>query len=334
MDDGAASATADHGLAVSALARYSLGTHELTPVGVSENTTFRVDAADGSRYLLRVHRSSARLDPAFRSPAVIRSELQWLLALARETDLVVQAPVANRDGDLVTEVLSAQGEPVTCSVLRWIEGERFDQQRADAEVVARRCGGVSAAVSEHATDWSQPPGFTRPDYGAAWVEEMARELKPTVDCGFISAADYALFEQASDVVARAVTDLSADAWGLIHADLHPNNLVVKGTTVCPIDFSLCGFGPYLLDLATTLQGLRPDLRQPAADAYSPRCTIDEAAVRLMEGIAFSWTLGCFVFYLDTPEQQGWLRQRMPGMSEIAQGIVEGRVLGLMNVPRV
>jgi len=64
---------------------------------------------------------------------------------------------------------------------------------------------------------------------------MVRELKPTVDRGCITAADYAIYERASAVVMGLVEGLPTDAWGLIHANLHPNNLVILGTTVCPGD---------------------------------------------------------------------------------------------------
>ncbi len=57
-----------------------------TLINLSENHTFRIDRADGARFILRVHR------PGYQSPASIRSELEWLEALRRDSTLPVPRP--------------------------------------------------------------------------------------------------------------------------------------------------------------------------------------------------------------------------------------------------
>src|SRR5262245_25988595 len=83
-------------LAERALGAYGLGGARLAALTNSENMTFRVDAPDGERYVLRIHR------PNRKSVAAIRSELLWLAALRRDTDLIVPDPVPSADGALVT----------------------------------------------------------------------------------------------------------------------------------------------------------------------------------------------------------------------------------------
>ena len=70
-------------LALDALESYDLGGFSLRPIQHRENATFLVRAG-GRRYLLRVSR------PGYREQAVIRSELEWLDAITRDTDLVDQ----------------------------------------------------------------------------------------------------------------------------------------------------------------------------------------------------------------------------------------------------
>src|SRR5438105_11219814 len=62
-------------LAETALAAYDLGDVHLTPLMHFFNTTFRIDASSGERYVIRIHR------PGSQDTETIQSELIWLLAL-------------------------------------------------------------------------------------------------------------------------------------------------------------------------------------------------------------------------------------------------------------
>jgi Ser/Thr protein kinase RdoA (MazF antagonist) len=43
-----------------------------------------------------------------------------------------------------------------------------------------------------------------------------------------------------------------DAYGLIHADMYPENVLFKAGEVFPIDFEDCGFGYWMWDIAIAL----------------------------------------------------------------------------------
>ena len=88
-------------MAVVALARYDLAVAAVRPLSMHFNAIFRVDLEDGGRVVLRINR------PGNRSLVDIRSELIWLDALRRETDLIVTEPLPTRDGDLITTVAMA-----------------------------------------------------------------------------------------------------------------------------------------------------------------------------------------------------------------------------------
>src|SRR5579859_1169030 len=86
-------------LAQSALTAYGLEQAHITPLHHFLNTTFRIDIPDqNQRYVLRISRSG------YQDAATIRSELLWLQAIRRETDLIVPEPLANRDGLLLGTV--------------------------------------------------------------------------------------------------------------------------------------------------------------------------------------------------------------------------------------
>lgn len=66
-------------LALVALAAYDLPPVRLTLLAHLFNTTFRVDTANGQRYVLRINRAGA---PTVES---VGAELAWLIALRRDT---------------------------------------------------------------------------------------------------------------------------------------------------------------------------------------------------------------------------------------------------------
>ena len=55
----------------------------------------------------------------------------------------------------------------------------------------------------------------------------------------------------------------ASLWGLIHADLHRDNILIHQGNVGVIDFDDCGWGYYMLDIASVLDSFfRRVVKQP------------------------------------------------------------------------
>src|SRR5690348_9994317 len=80
-------------LAQSALTAYDLKQARITPLHHFLNTTFRIDIpSQQRRYVLRISRAG------YQDATTIRSELLWMQAIRRETNLVVSEPLANRAG--------------------------------------------------------------------------------------------------------------------------------------------------------------------------------------------------------------------------------------------
>src|ERR1700719_2670058 len=111
-------------LAQFALTAYDLEQARITPLQHFLNTTFRIDIPyPKQRYALRISRAG------YQDAATIRSELLWLQAIRRETDLVVPEPLANRNGLLLTTVeIPGVPEPRHCVLFRWVDG-RFHRAR-------------------------------------------------------------------------------------------------------------------------------------------------------------------------------------------------------------
>jgi Ser/Thr protein kinase RdoA (MazF antagonist) len=254
-------------LAEAALTAYDVPVARLTPLGHGLNTTFRVDGADGRRYVLRVQR------PDGPGAAQVRSELAWLAALRRETDLVVPLPVPTRGRDLVTVVADpAVPEPRTCVLCHWVEG-RFVEERLSApqlyavgEFTARlhlhgaRMNGLDRGRVDDLTDF----GRTQVDGFSAAVLDRA-----------VAAAggDEGIRETVARVRAvRAGLGYGADVFGLVHGDLQQENYLFHRGRVRAVGFDGCGFGHYAYDLAVAHAALgrlpqRDELREALLDGY-------------------------------------------------------------------
>jgi Ser/Thr protein kinase RdoA (MazF antagonist) len=269
------------------LARYGLGGAELTLQRYEHNATFRVDAQNGP-YLLRINRPDAH------TPDTIGSEMAWLTALRHDTDLRVPEPVAAHNGQFFA-VARDPGvpQPRVCVLLHWLDGRFIDQRLAPEHLW--RVGVLAGRLQEHASTWTPGSGFLRPRVDTltseAKVSSMARSAatardgdQPTADDShralglveaLVSTHDAAQCARALEVVWSSTRRLTKEtsAFGLIHGDLHYENVLFRRGEAQAIDFDDCGWGFHLYDLAVVLCELesRPrykELRDALLDAYA------------------------------------------------------------------
>ncbi len=245
-------------LAAAALTEYDLPGARLTPLVHAFNTTFQVTDAEGNRYALRITR------PGKSTVAEVQSELAWLVALRRDTDLVIPEPVPTRAGALLT-VAVAPGvpEPRICVLFRWVPG-RFVRAGLMPHHL-EQIGRLTARLQDHAQGFQPPPGFTRPRIDDISATRAA--VVPLV-AGVRPPSDVALIETALDRVAATLDGLGhgPDAYGLIHSDLHQWNYLFDHGQVHLLDFDDCGYAPFLYDLAVTTFEVEHYPRFPALRA--------------------------------------------------------------------
>jgi Ser/Thr protein kinase RdoA (MazF antagonist) len=269
-------------LALAALAAYDLHEPRLAALLHGDNTTFRVDLADGERYVLRIHRSAGK------TPEVVRSELAWLAALQQEAELVAPSPVPTRAGEPLT-IAGVEGvpEPRICVLFRWISGRFLDAGLTPAHL--QRVGAFMARLQLSGARFKPPDGFVRGRldnlYGKprGISEALARQQIDNPDDQ--AAAIQLVAQVCSPEDVRAVEKLirkirtvqrllgnGPETFGLIHGDLHQENYLFRQGQVGAIDFDDCGYGHYLYDIAVTLLNVRerdsmPLLRQGFLAGY-------------------------------------------------------------------
>ncbi len=255
-----------------ALAQYGIVATELKSLRYYNNATYRVVAADGQPYVLRVtsnHYSDAQL----------RSEMQWLNAMQGDPDVYVPAPVTARDGRLV---ISASAPSVTearsCNLFRWMVGAHRPEEQMTAGDFAR-VGAAAAKLHRRSAAFALPPDFERPRWDeTCWLEPHVGDTYQAILVQlrrFFPATTVERFDDLAQQGRTLMCQLRSDphACGLIHGDFHARNYLFHDDHVGFIDFEDLGRGYFLYDIATALFGAieRPDypaLRDGFAGAYA------------------------------------------------------------------
>jgi Ser/Thr protein kinase RdoA (MazF antagonist) len=245
-------------LACKAIEAYQLDNAQLKFVQYFENIIYRVDLPgskaltdDGSpyrpnRYLLRIH--------AMGDADAIASELTWLAALSQEAGLPVPAPITTPDGKLLTTIITP-GMPNgrVVSVMRWLDGRRYGKGLQPKQLSA--LGQVVARLHNFSAGWQHPKEFTRPVWD--WDSQLGGSMfRHPMDKIVDSIPPK--FQEPFQVIAREGKQIMGalgkgpEAYGLIHADLYPENVLFKDGKALPIDFEDCGYGYWMWDIAIAL----------------------------------------------------------------------------------
>jgi Ser/Thr protein kinase RdoA (MazF antagonist) len=236
---------------------------QLSLVTVSENVTFRLtDGRTGEDWVLRLHR------PGYNSEAELEAERVWTSAL-REAGLAAPEPLAARDGRaFVPQAVAGTGEMRLVGVTRWIEGEVLDDFLASPDRTGERplwfhrLGALVARTHLQSEAWTPPPGFARTRLDANGLMGAAPRWGPFWDHAALNPEDRDLVIRARDVLHARLSalPLGPSVFGMIHADLHPGNLLVRDGDLAIIDFDDAAFGWRMYDIAVALthQQASPD----------------------------------------------------------------------------
>lgn len=278
-------------LAETALEAYGLRGAQFRFLQYTANIIYRVDLPGTpvasnepylpNRYLLRILGSDHEQG--------MLSELTWLEALNCEAGLPVPAPVATPEGYLLTKIITAeipQGRIV--SLMRWLDGRKIQRGLRPQHLTA--LGRVVAELHNFSAVWQPPDGFERPVWdwdaqlGGSMFEQPRQELVESMPVQFRES-----FNEISNAAKLAMESLGQglDAFGLIHADLYPENVLYKGGRALPIDFEDCGYGYWMWDIAVALceWAWKPEwerMRDAFYEGYAPIRTLPEAQWKLLD----------------------------------------------------
>lgn len=218
-----------------------------------ENAVFEVVLQDGGRAALRLHR------PAYHSAAALSSELAWMADL-RRGGIAVPEPIATVDDALLVVCDTEMGEPQYADLIGWVDGDPLGEtgkpltyRGAELRAIFIAIGREMARLHTAADGFTLAADFDRPAWDAPGLLGDTPFWGRFWDCPELGDDDRAFL---AALRARLLGELSSVAptldYGLIHADIVRENVLVREAEVAFIDFDDCGFGYRLFDLATTL----------------------------------------------------------------------------------
>jgi Ser/Thr protein kinase RdoA (MazF antagonist) len=316
-------------LAHTALRGWDLAVANLAPIKVRENAVFRIDLAGGGRAVLRVHRGG------YHSDAELDSEFIWMRALEAAGISVPRVIRSRRGRDFEVIELPARNDTRQIDVFEWIDGRQLGSVESgvggDAGDVAaqyRMIGAIAARMHNHARGWQCPSDFRR----HAWDAEGLVGEKPFWgrfwELGALTPGQRSLLARARARIAHGLAAFgrSPDRYGLIHADLVPENVLIDGNRVQVIDFDDAGFGWHLFELATSLyfltgDGIYPTAREALIHGYrSERELSDETLAWLPLFLAARGTT--YLGWVHTRQGSDAARELMPFLVERACAVAE------------
>ena len=255
----------------------------------SENVTFRV-SVHGSDidYVLRLHR------PGYNSIEELNSERVWVSALS-EAGISVPGSLLTRDGHHFALVdIPETGEQRYAGITTWLKGTPLSEYlttSSDAEErkrFFRRIGEIAAAIHNQSSGWKEPAGFEMgrldlesllgetPYWGRFWEHAELTEAEKTL----------LLREREKARATLIAYGERPENFGLIHADLHPENIVYDGEDLALIDFDDAAYGWHLYEIATALimDMFAPDfeaLRAALLEGYREHRPLSDQDVELL-----------------------------------------------------
>ncbi len=254
-------------------------------LSVSENIIFEVGNEAGDKAVLRVHR------PNYQTRSSIQSELLWMAFLAAN-GITTPEPIKTKSGGYITTTTSK----LQVSMLSWIEGETLQSLHArtiglspEIEALYFRLGKKIGTIHNASDNFRHQPMFERdswdlegllgdnPKWGRFWENPSLAEEEITFLLRLKSTLRGHLQRYMAD---------GAD-FGLIHADVISENVLVHNGEPIIIDYDDSGFGFRMYDLAVPLYRFFPSpnyekLAGLLKSGYKTRRQLSEESWKLLD----------------------------------------------------
>ena len=219
----------------------------------SENTVFKVEGLDGNTYALRIHRKG------YHDLEELNSEHVWTSSLSNAGLLVPEAVVTRSGEAYKTVSFLNSSEYRYVGLVKWIEGTILndlilDLEEKDVSDVYESLGKVVAKFHKATIAWEKPKDFKRHSFDADgflgskpfWGRFWEAQNATTREREKLSL----IRNNITEILSKLPRDINS--FGMIHADLHSQNVLIQGKSLSVIDFDDSGFGWYGFDLAVAI----------------------------------------------------------------------------------
>lgn len=217
----------------------------------SENFSFLVTTASEKHYVLRVNR------PRYHTKEELLGELSWMVEIGEETDLVLPKVYCGKDGSLLQSlVVRETGVEYTCCLFSYLSGKMIKDLKGEEQ--RREMYEIGKILATLHNEWQYRDPKRPMIKRFHWNEKnlLGRDslfgdwrAYPELD-----EVTYPLFLKTVERLLVCLRQFGKNErnYGMIHADLHRSNIIMKDDVLQIFDFDDCGYGWYLYDLGCTL----------------------------------------------------------------------------------
>lgn len=231
-------------------------------INVSENATYLVEACNGYKAILRVHRES------YHTRRAIECELAWLDALTDAETVTTPGYYTGKDGEAIQEAI-AEGlsKPRFLVLFHFVEGVAPDES-GDMSDGYEELGVIAARCHSQVLVWQKPPEFER----LTWDVDTVFGLEPTWgnwrDGPEVTDNVLVVLEKVEATIRSRLARYgnAPSRFNLIHADMRLANLLIDKNGTRLIDFDDSGYGWFMYDFAASISFIEDDPRIPKLKA--------------------------------------------------------------------
>lgn len=280
------------------LSHYAFENPKITFIRHGENLVYELVDKE-QKYLIRIHKPKEGFSlelhqKYYKIEDYIEGEMNVLAILNKNMTRPIQEPICNKDNKLVTILLN--GLPVT--VLRWLDGETVASQDM-TEDMAFNIGEMLAEMHEVFKRVDGDIDIEKVDnlmlhryyYNQGIIDDLKAMFKTVQSKGHITANQKLVIDKTLETISSIMKELSQIPFsaGIIHADVATSNLIYD-KLISPIDFSLCGYGYYMMDVGGAISNFKEILmRQAVVKGYEKRSKM-ELDIRAIEAFFVSGVL--------------------------------------------
>jgi Ser/Thr protein kinase RdoA (MazF antagonist) len=218
-----------------------------------ENTVFKVQTRNGAA-ALRLHREG------YHSATALQSELDWM-AMLDAAGFELPRPLPTIAGNYLADLSSGINLTRKADLLTWVDGKPLGASfvplafpRDQLAIIFENIGQRLARLHLLSDAWSPPVTFTRPRWDIDGLLGDDPFWGPFWSISGITDDERDVLFAIRDTTRRDLTAYVQNGadFGLIHADLARENILVLGSNVRFIDYDDSGFGYRVFDIATAL----------------------------------------------------------------------------------
>ncbi len=309
--------------------RWPLKCASIAPIKVRENAVYAVRLQDGGKVVLRIHRCGYHCD------AALESERTWMQALGFSGFSVPQHVLSNAGYSFErVRIEGFEGER-QLDIFQWIDGQQLGSVETGVALAGvsvgdtyREVGRLAARLHNHSAAWEVPLGFRRHAWDAAglvgetplWGRFWELEALSPSERRLLVRLRQALLEELNGF------GVGRDRYGLIHADLVPENILVDGNKLQVIDFDDAGYGWHLFEIATSLYFIRresiyEEARRSVIEGYREQRPLpDEHLAKLPMFLAARGTT--YLGWVHTRSGEPAAHEMTPALIELAVAAAE------------